>query len=353
MEISKIAIGSMRFKNRESAIKTIHAAIDAGFNYIDTAPCYCAQDSEAWVGEAVRHPDYRSRVLVSTKCAPGNGGYGLGNLDAANGFGVRTVDQFDTVFDQSMKRLGMERVDYYHLWTTHTREQFADGMKPGGWYDGLMGQKDNWDRLGVTTHADPKTIIEFLETGKFETVTVPLNIINRTRLDILDYCSGKGIKVIAMNPLAGGFITANEELKELAIRFLMLLPNVHALIGFSSVEEVEYARWILDTMPGFKMDVQAVLARVDELMDAEEPRCTGCGYCQPCPEDINVGEALSYYNSYKYMGIKEARKMFNARQWFDGLCLKNCTQCGDCESRCPNGLSVREIIMDAQRVLYQ
>jgi len=56
-----------------------------------------------------------------------------------------------------------------------------------------------------------------------------------------------------MNPLAGGFLAARDDLKELALRYLMLLDNVHVLIGYSSVEEVQYARWIQDTMPEFSM----------------------------------------------------------------------------------------------------
>jgi len=55
--MSKIMIGAMRFSDRENARQTIHAAIDAGFNYIDTSPCYCyksaTENSESWVGDAV------------------------------------------------------------------------------------------------------------------------------------------------------------------------------------------------------------------------------------------------------------------------------------------------------------
>ena len=78
--------------------------------------------------------------------------------------------------------MNLPRVDWYHLWTTHTMEQFNEAMKPGGWYDGVMAHKDLWDHLGVTTHADSDTIIEFLKSGKFEAVTIPLNVVNRTRL---------------------------------------------------------------------------------------------------------------------------------------------------------------------------
>ncbi|MHC4563380.1 MAG: aldo/keto reductase [Planctomycetota bacterium] len=354
--MSKIVIGAMRLKDRESGVATIRAAIDAGFDYIDTSPCYCRKDeqenSEAWVGHAVGRGDYRSRVMVSTKCTPGNGGMELGEFRPEGGFGARSVEQLNVIFDQSLRRLNLDRVDYYHLWTTHTPEQFAEAFKPGGWYTGVMGRSDQWDHLGITTHAEPDTILEFLKSGKFETVTMPLNVINTIRLSVVDYCRDSGIKVIAMNPLAGGFLAAREDLLELALRYLMRLDDVHVLIGFTDPEEVAYAKWIEETMPDFDLSAEQIIDRVSAMMDTAEPRCTACGYCQPCPEGITVGSALSYYNAYTYLHMDEAKTAFNNTQWQDGLCLNRCTYCGLCESRCPNKLPVVEIIRQAQAALY-
>jgi len=356
MKLSKIVIGGMRFKDRESAVATIRCAVDCGFNYIDTSPGYCRADesenSESWVGSAVNAADYRRRVMVSTKSTPGDGGMGLGEFDLAGGFGVTTAEGVRRVFEQSLKRLKLDTVDWYHLWTTHTREQFEEAMKPGGWYEGVTSLGDKWDHLGITTHADPDTIISFLETGKFEAVTFPLNVINTTRLRVVDYCREKGIPVIAMNPLAGGFLAAHERLKELALRYLMALDNVHILVGFSAVEEVKYAAWIEETTPSKGAEPDEILAEVNDLIDASEPRCTACGYCLPCPENINLGACLSYYNVYKYMGLEAAKRAFIEKQWEDGLRLDRCTACGRCEERCPNRLPTTQIIAEAKAAMY-
>lgn len=356
MEMSKIIIGAMRFKDRENARQTIHAAIDAGFNYIDTSPCYCyssaSENSEVWVGSAVNQGDYRNRVMVSAKCSPGNGGMGLGDFEPDTGFGVRSAEQLEQVFNQSLKRQNLDKFDYYHMWTTHTMEQLNEARKAGGWLDGVRKMKGKWDHLGITTHADTKTIITFLESGLFETVTIPLNVVNRTRLGILDYCSKNNIKVIAMNPLAGGFLASHERLKELALRYLMTLQNVHLLIGFSAVEEVHYAQWIQDSMGTNRMSTEQTLAEVDSIVNSDEPRCTGCGYCSPCPQGINVGASLSYYNLYKYVKMESAKTSFQEKQWEDGLRLDKCVKCGLCSSRCPNALPLDTIIEDAKRLLY-
>jgi len=356
MNMSKIIIGAMRFPNRATAVATVRRAIDCGFNYVDCSPCYCFQseeeNSESWVGEAVNHPHYRNRVMISAKCTPGNGGLGFGEYNPATGFGVRTAPHLREVFDQSRKRINVDRFDYYHLWTTHTLEQLADALKPGGWYEGLEGLRSSWDHHGFTTHADSATIIAFLKTGKFETVTLPLNVINTTRLEAVRYCQEHHIPVIAMNPFAGGLLTNHERLKELALRYLMSLDGVHLLIGFASEAEVEYAKWIEDSQPTMGMSPEAILAEVATLIDAKEPRCTACGYCQPCPENINVGASLSYYNLFQYMGLQHARKAFIDKQWEDGLKLDKCKACGLCASRCPNGLPVVDSIAKARKVMY-
>jgi uncharacterized protein len=359
MQRSKIVIGAMRFRDRKSAVEIIRRAVDAGFNYIDTSPCYCykseTENSEAWVGDALSDPSYRSRVMVSTKCAPGDGGVGLGPFVPKSGFGVRTAQQVEQVAGQSLRRLNLPSIDYYHLWTTHTMEQFNAAMQPQGWYDGAAGcrQKGLFSHIGLTTHADPDMIIAFLESGKFETVTMPLNVVDLTRLPVVDYCRKKGIPMIAMNPLGGGFCAAHSALKELAFRYLMALENVHILVGFSAPAEVDYARWILDTAPQYKKSGQEILAKVDGLIDAKEPRCTGCGYCQPCPNGINLGACLAFYNVHKYLKVHLAKKGFLEKQWDNSMRLDRCAFCGTCSKRCPNRLALHDIIKDAQGQLYR
>ena len=355
MEFSKIVIGGMRFKNKQDAINVIEKSVECGFNYIDVSPCYCYQDetnnSEAWIGAALQKKNISDKIITSAKCSVGNGGLGLGEFRPESGFGVMTKKQLHQVFNQSLKRMNVKKFDWYHLWTTHTDEQLAAAFAPGGWLDGVMEYQDKWDHLGITTHAESDMIMKFVDTGKFEAVTMPLNVINITRLKGVKYCQEKGLKVIAMNPFAGGFLAQNEELKEYALRYLLLL-GVYPLVGFSSVEEVEYAKWILDTMEEFPLSSDEILVKVSEMLDSDEARCTACGYCSPCPQAINVGASLSYYNLYKYMNMDEAKIAFNEKQWEEGLRLDKCTQCGLCAKRCPNNLDVLSIIRDARKMLY-
>ncbi len=355
MEINRIVMGSMRFKDRQSAVEVIRAGIDAGFNYIDCSPMYCrtseTENSEAWIGEALSIGDYRDRVQVSTKCSTGDGGGGLGTSRLESGFGIRTREQFNTMFAASLRRLRVKKLDWYHLWTVHNMEQFNEAFKADGWYAGVLEHQDEWEHLGITTHADSDIIIKFLEKGIFESVTCQFNVLNRTRMAAINYCRDNGIKVFAMNPLAGGLLAGTDELKELALRFLLLHDNVHLLIGFSSVEEIEYAKHIYDTMGDFKMSIDDILQRVDEIVKIDEPHCTACGYCSPCPVRINIGEVLTYYNILTYMGNEEVKKyVCEGRKWYDGIRIDRCTECGICATRCPNGLDVPGLIQKSRKV---
>jgi predicted aldo/keto reductase-like oxidoreductase len=355
MEFSRICIGGMRFSNRQSAAEVIKCAVDSGFNYIDVGPCYCYQseeeNSETWIGDAVNTFNLRNKIMLSAKCAVGNGGMGMGEFRPESGFGAEKKEQFIYMFNQSLKRMNVDFFDWYHLWAAHTEEQLEACMKPGGWLEGAMELKDKWKHLGVTTHGENDLIMKFADTGKFEAVTLPLNLINTTRLRGVEYCLKKGITVIAMNPFAGGFLTEDEKLKEYALRYL-LLKGVHPLVGFSSKEEVEYAKNILDTMDSFKLTAEEILEEVNDMLQCNEPRCTACGYCSPCPQNINIGASLSYYNLFKYMNMDSAKKAFIEKQWEEGLQLNKCVKCGLCEKRCPNGLKVVSIIEDAVDILY-
>jgi uncharacterized protein len=279
----------------------------------------------------------------------------LGGFQQERGMGVRTAGQFSLVFNQSLRRMNVSAVDYYHLWICHTKEQFDEAFKSGGWYEGFLKEKKDGrvNHLGLTSHAEADTVIEFLKTGCFETVTIPLNVLNRAKIKVVEYCTENNIRVIAMNPLGGGFLAADEHLKQLAYKYLLSLKNVHLLVGFTTVEDVEYAVRMKKEYDACPSATEAIITEADKMIPSAEPRCTGCGYCQPCPGLIDIGACLSYYNLYKYLGMESAKTAFQRVQWNVRYNLNNCTECGICEQKCPNSLPVRDIINDAASILLK
>ena len=355
-DMSRIGTGTLRFRDREEALAVIRKAVSCGFDFIETAPYYCYKDrgtnAESWIGGFFKEDKNSDRLQVAAKCTVGDGGLGLGSYIKEKGFGVRSACQLKEVLDQSLSRLGIPSVTWYFLWAIHTHEQLNEARKKGGMLDGLFENRGCWKHLGISSHADSATLLEFLETGIFGAVMLQYNVVNRTRLRVIEYCREKGIEVFIMNPFGGGLLACHAGLKELALRFLLLEESVRILIGFRSAEEVLYARKIRDTMPGFAMSREDIAAEVDAIVGIKGLHCTACGYCAPCPQYLNIGACLSFYNLYHFFRRREMKEAFLRRQWQTDIQLFRCRECGLCEKRCPNRLPVLKLIRQAKTIFY-
>jgi len=105
--VSRLGLGTMRMTgNKEAAIKTIHTALDAGVNFINTGDFYDAGLNEMIVGEALKGYA-RDKAFVSVK---------FGGFQKAGGglygFDCRP-EAVENYLTYSLKRLGLEYVDLY------------------------------------------------------------------------------------------------------------------------------------------------------------------------------------------------------------------------------------------------
>ncbi|MCW2549109.1 MAG: aldo/keto reductase [Mycobacterium sp.] len=110
MTVSEIALGAMMFgpmgnTDHDECIRIIHAAMDAGVNFIDTADVYSAGESEVIVGKALR--DRRDDVILTTK-------FGLPMGEDPNRRGASRRWIVKSV-DASLRRLGTDWIDLYQL----------------------------------------------------------------------------------------------------------------------------------------------------------------------------------------------------------------------------------------------
>ena len=81
--------------------------------------------------------------------------------------------------------------------------------------------------------------------------------------------------------------------------------------------------------------------------------CTGCRYCMPCPKGVDIPGNFYYYN-LKYME-KKGRTRFEFAQNM-GLRKQpgfssQCVGCGKCEQHCPQHITIREKLKEADRAL--
>ena len=125
LQVSKLCVGCMSFGDpkkwflnwvleEEDARKIIKKALDAGFNFFDTANCYSVGISEEILGRAIKDFAKREDVIIATKVF-------IKMHDGPNGGGLSRKEIMYEV-DQSLKRLGLDYIDilYIHRWDYNT-----------------------------------------------------------------------------------------------------------------------------------------------------------------------------------------------------------------------------------------
>ena len=74
-------------------------------------------------------------------------------------------------------------------------------------------------------------------------------------------------------------------------------------------------------------------------------QCTKCGYCMPCPQEVEIPDVIRYLNNW-YAFDKIPSTKLEYIEWLDGHASK-CIHCGACEEKCPQRLAISEIMTDA------
>ncbi len=360
LKVSQLGFGAMRLPmvgegekarvDRDLAIPMIHRGFEGGINYIDTAVFYCNGDSQRAVGEAL--VGWRDKIIVSTK----NQYYGESEADWWQNL------------ENSLEWLDVECIDIYShhgiKW-----EKYTDDVEPrvSKW---MRKAKDQGliKHICCSFHDSPEALIKIIDTGYVESITLQYNMLNRQLADGIAHAGEKGLGVVIMGPVAGGRLGVNTEVisqlsdkitnvPELALRFVLANPNVTiALSGMSTMQHVEENLAIAsDEVSLTEQDFADIDKHLDKLKAMADLYCTGCGYCTPCPEEVIIPQIFEIYNQAKVFGLWDAsRKKY---EWLGKKAQKlrkmadSCTQCGECEPKCPQDIPIRKQLAQAHEAL--
>jgi predicted aldo/keto reductase-like oxidoreductase len=155
-----------------------------------------------------------------------------------------------------------------------------------------------------------------------------------------------------MNPLGGGIIPRNpaifdfirtrsdETVVEAALRFLLSHEKITcALVGFSTAKHVQEA---VRAVNGFAPVPAAEIERLKKNLGAAfADLCTGCQYCDSCPEGIPIPKLMDAYNHKKLFGTDKA--LLDRLSWHWSIKPEEagrCTECGECERLCTQHLPI-------------
>ena len=83
-----------------------------------------------------------------------------------------------------------------------------------------------------------------------------------------------------------------------------------------------------------------------------DQRCLRCGYCQPCPNGVNIPEIFRAMDDY--MGYPDDLKYLGL-QIYEELEVKPdaCVECGECMEKCPTGMDIPARLKEARRILEE
>jgi len=353
VKISVLGFGAMRLPmlkengkmiiDEDKAIAMLRRAYDGGVNYFDTAYMYCDGQSEGIVGKALK--DIRDKVYISTKYPNWSRG---------------EKDDYRKTLEEQMKRLDVTYVDFYHF----------HGLNYKGYEEsligkGLLGEAIKAKNEGLIKHISfsfhdhPDALKKLVDTGDFETVLCQYNFLDRSNEDAIAYAKQKGMGVVVMGPVAGGRIAGMDpefagkagikvsSNAELAMRFVFANKNVDcALSGMSTIEMVDenVVTSSLADNPLSEKDLDSLEKLMNEYKRLSELYCTGCNYCMPCPNDVNIPFIFSQMNNYRIYGLKDLAKSEYERigkeNGISGEKADKCIECGICETKCPQKIEI-------------
>lgn len=347
-DVSVIGFGGMRFVDPDDIDANASLVLGAyrkGINYFDTAPSYCAGKSEVIMGAAMRQMT-PGTFYVSTKSA------------CPNGSDLRAE------LEQSLRRLGVERIDFFHIWYVVTMDEWRQRQKGGAVTAALKAREEGLiGHLAISSHLPGDELATVLAEEPFEGVTLGYCAINFPyRARALEAAEKLGIGVVTMNPLSGGLIPRNAErfaflrgpddpsVVAAALRFNVSHPAITcALVGFTETREVDEAVSAVENFEPY--DQQRIDAIRSDVIESFNDLCTGCGYCLPCPEGIDIPRMMDVYN---WMMLRSDRQTVMGRMgghWhLSAKDAEACTGCGECEERCTQQLPIRERMKEISKL---
>ena len=314
LRISRMGFGGIPIQriDAEGTKKLMQKLMEAGVNYIDTARGYTV--SEQYLGYGLE--GIRDKFVLATKSM------------------ARTKDAMAADIETSLKNL---RTDYIDLYQVHnpSMEQLDTVIGEGGALEALLEAKKagKIGHIGLTAHS-AAVFERALSLDWVETIMFPYNIVENQGEKLIAKCREKNIGFIDMKPLAGGAI----ENAALALRYVCSNPGVTVVIpGMAETSELEEnVKACSDTSP--------ITAQEKEEMDKIRQTlgtdfCRRCNYCAPCSVGINIPSV------FLFAGYLERYNLADwARDRYSTLPVKAsaCIECGECETRCPYHLPIRQ-----------
>jgi len=316
--VSRVAFGGIPIQrvSEAEAVAVVQRCLSLGINFIDTANAYT--NSEERIGKAIANLG-REDLIIATKTLS------------------RDREEVEEHLALSLKRLGTDYIDLYQFHNISNDDMLAAVLAANGPLAvATDAQRRGFIRhIGVTSHSLDMAR-KLVACGHFETIMFPFNFVTHESADkLLPLAAEHDAGFIAMKPLEGGRLDD----VSLAFRYLLQFPDICIVVGIEQPGEIDEIVRITEQSASFTAADTDEVARLRQEMG--QAFCRRCDYCQPCPEEIPISFVMDYPSLCNRLPAERIFVEFAAVAMEKAA---RCTECGECEQRCPYDLPIREII---------
>ena len=366
-QLSILGFGCMRFPRVLTQIdlnrteQLILKAIDGGVNYFDTA--YMYSGSEVALGAVLAKNRVRDRVFLATKLPLGR---------------CKTFADFEKLLQAQFAALQTDYIDYYlmhNIGDVLTWERLcALGIEKWLKEKKECGQIKN---VGFSFHGVHDQFIKLLDVYDWDFCQIQYNYLNinyQAGRAGLQRAAEKGLPVIIMEPLLGGklatglpkkvvaqFKKANGSITPAAwaLRWLWNQEAVTVVLsGMNDMKQLDdNLETASDALPGMlsPVEVDTYSSVIKIIEDGYEIPCTGCNYCLPCPQNVNIPACFTAYNAYGIVGMISGFQLYvtatGLLKTSNNYAASNCIACGACEKKCPQHIPIVESLKKVRKKL--
>lgn len=356
---SRLGFGMMRlpFLNGDdgqidaSAAQTlVDYAYENGVTYFDTAYPYHRGTSELFIGQALQKYPRESFYLA----------------DKLPSWALEAPGDPRRIFEEQLGKCRVDFFDYYlcHNVTAETFEKFERYEAVA--YLQKEKRAGRIGRLGFSFHDKPDVLKRIVDAYEWDFVQLQLNYLDWELQDtrsMYELLRARSIPVIVMEPVRGGALaTLTEEtaarltalephasIASWAVRFAASWPGVQTVLsGMSDMAQVEdnVATLLRGFRPLTESEKDLLIKTGHAFFSAVVVPCTGCRYCMDCPSGVDIPAVFRSANSYALgKNITAARAGYGAIEAAHRA--HNCTGCGQCAPRCPQGIDIPARLAEA------
>ena len=363
--LSCLGFGCMRFPRVNGRIdkaateKLLMRAYEAGVNYYDTA--YIYPGSEEMIGEIFEKNQIREKVHIATKLPH---------------YMIRNKEGLDKYFNEHLRRLRTGYIDYYLMHMLNDIGRW-EKLKNLGIEEWIAQKKASGQirQIGFSYHGNSDMFCKVLDAYDWDFCQIQYNYMDehtQAGREGLEYASSKKIPVVIMEPLRGGklvnklpkeavqaFRTHSAHHSPAQWGFLWLWDQKEVTVVLSGMNSMEMLNENIRTANHSRVGFLAqedheMLHEVASIINAKmKVGCTGCHYCMPCPQGVDIPGTFSAYNRCYSEGKAAGRHeyLMTTAMRKTSTSASLCIECGKCARHCPQHIQIPQELKNARRVL--